>query len=349
MSVVFEFLGVDLGPRVVSWGQLEEIKEVLLAKSQLFVGEIEVVVANPDRVLSEDFQFSLIKGVPWYNEIATITENGDTLFTGLVKNINNDEGGSTATIVMENIFSKPSEQNLILSGTGVNPGVALLNFLITAGLDAFIDKDSFITAGGQAKAAGATIDFAFTTDKDTSVLDAIDQVSDLASISVIASKGIFRAQAFKAFQGGQSELREPLAPATVRDFLGMSRDQENFVNKVVMNFGASLVLERSDQASIVFNKVTRPVTLSFTDSDDITVPNEPSARFFSDQRLLRSSTRRELLGLINGPEHPNMKVGDRHPITSPYHGLISAAFEIIETHRTIGSDQIEGVAASLEV
>ncbi len=349
MAVVFEFLGVDLAPRVVSWGQLEEIKEVLLAKSQLFVGEVEVVVSNTDKALSENFAFSMIKGVPWYNEIATITENGETLFTGLVKNINNDEGAATATIVMENIFSKPSEQTLVLSGTGVNPGVALLSFLTDAGLDAFVNKDSFITAGGQAKAAGATIDFAFTTDKDTSVMDAIDQVSDLASISVIASKGIFRAQAFKVFQGGQSELREPLAPATIRDFMGMSRDQENFVNKVVMNFGASLVLERTDEKSKVFNKVTRPVTLNFTDDDDITVPDEPSARFFSDQRLARSSKRRELLGLIAGPEHPKMKVGDRHPITSPFHGLVSAAFEIIETHRKIGADDIEGVGASLEV
>jgi len=348
MSVTFEFLGVDFASRVTSWGQVEEIKEVLLAKSQLFVGEVEVTLENSDRALSEDYEFSVLKGVPWYNEIATITENGETLFIGLVKNISNDEPSSTTTIFLENIFSKPSEQSLILTGSGVNPGVALLNFLTEAGLKEFIDTDSFLAAGSQARAAGATIDYVFDTEIDVSVLSAINSVSDLASISVIASKGKFRAQAFKAFQGNQSELREPLAPATVRDFTELSRDQENFINKVVMNYGSGLVLERSDPASQKFNKVVRPVTLSFTDAESIIVPDEQSALFFSDQKLLRSSVRRELLGLILGPEHPDLKVGDRHPITSPYHGLVSAPFEIIETHRTIGSDAIEAVAASLE-
>lgn len=344
----FTFLGQDLTSRVLNWGQLEQVKEVLLAESQMFTGETSITLDNADRALSGEHEFSMIKGVNWYNNIATIEENGVEIFLGFVKDIQFNKPSWSVTFVLENIFSRPTESVVVGSATNVNPASAMEKIFTDAGLGDRIDSASFANAGAQARAAGAVISFNFLETDGVSVLAAINTISNLSSISVIAEGTKLVAQAFRKYQGDLSELREPILASGVIEEQRVAHDTERFANRIIIEFGTALQVIAEDVDSQRENDIIRPITLNAQTSEKISVEDEASAQFFADQFLARAKDRVDMFELKLAPEHQNVEVGNRYPITLDAYGYVQAPFEIIESRRGINRDLTDVLAVSLQ-
>lgn len=348
MSATFEFLGLDLSSRVVEWGEIEQIKEVFLAEPQIFTGQVSISVDNSDNAFSEFNSQSVVKGVKWYNEVATITEDGVVLFQGFIKNIKVSKQARIATFDIENIFSKPSEIFFVGSATGVNPADALKSVLAYAGLDDYIDDVSFSNAGALARLNGATINYSYVDTDNTTILSVINEISKLTSITIVITDGKFRAQSYQAYQGDSSQLKNTIDNSAILKVNGFYYDVDRFSNQVTIKYGAASSYQASDAKSIHDNKVTRNAVFNTTTSERLSVPDLASATFFAERFLLRNKNRVNICELQLGEENKKTQPGDRHPLTIPFYGLNESPYEVIQTKRTINSDSVDIVAFSLE-
>ncbi len=348
MAAQLTFLDQDLTDFVINWGSIEQVKEILLAEAQLFVSEVSLTLANSKNEFSPDFQFSIIKGVEWYNQTATIAEDGKDIFKGLVKDITYDKQDRTVSLVLENVFSKPAESFVTSSASNINPASAMEAILVAAGLEDDIDSASFATAGSEARAAGAVMSYSFAESDGVSVMTAINNISKLSSISVFTDGVKFIARNFKTYQGNESGLKEPLAPATIVEFDKAVSDKDIFANRVIFGFSTSSEFVVEDAASIRKNRITRPISLDFTDSQNISIADAASAEFFAVKYLSKSKDRVTIITFVLDRKHKNVTIGDRYPVTEVDAGFLSAPYEVIEARRRINEDDTTVMATSLE-
>lgn len=341
----FKASDVELGSYVTDWAEIEEIKEVLLAKATLFVGELSLTTSNNLAQFSPEKSGSLFYGRALYNIPVSIAFDGVTAFSGYLKDIVPDHRNRTAKFVMHNVLTIPADSIVPpMTVSSVNPGSAILNLIKSVGLEGLADVPSILAAGGPALAAGATIDLNIEDGSSVSLLSILQQISDLCSISVFVRRGLIRARAFRPYQGHGAGLRQLIDATSAREFKERVSAYDNFNNKVTVAYAAGLSFSVSDPVSIAATKVTREYPFSTVSGTLVAVPDLTSAKFFASQALQRMCPSPTVITLEAGEEFLDADVGDRFPVTAENWGYVRAPFEAIEVHRS--AEQL-GVQMSL--
>jgi hypothetical protein len=349
MSRSFKLFDLELAPYVVDWGEIEEIKEVLLSESQLFVGEHQIVLNNQDSRFSPANPASPFYGRNIQNVVGLLDSNENALFKGFVKDLQLDYHEGTCTVVMENAFTQPTDALLVhTDASPVNPVSVMVAILQSAGVGAYLDLGSFSAAAGPSLAAGAVVTTLFSSGSNVSVLSAIQALGQLASVSVFVSDGIIRARAFTPYSGDNSGLRFPIDASTVRNFSQANKAYDNFRNSVTVQYGgSSLFVSLKNNMAIRKQGIERSFQFSTANGNQVAVPDANSALFFATTFLQRAAPLRDVITLDGGPELQSVNIGDRHPITAPRWGWNGAPFEVIETHQHINENGVSLTLASL--
>ncbi len=344
----FQVSGVELAAYVTNWAPIEEIKEVLLARTTLFTGELSITTSNVGGRFSPEKIGSLLYGRQFLNIPCSVGADGETVFNGFLKDVQCDHAARTATFIMQNILSKPADSILpAVTLTAVNPGAAMLSLIELVGLTSLVDVNSFIVAGGPALAAGASISVLIDNGSNVSLLNMLQQISDLASIAVFVHNGILRAQAVTTYQGSEANLRQLISDSTTRNFKQRKTAYSNFNNSVTVLYGASSKYTITDPVSIGLTGIERNIPYSTQNGSQISVPDLVSAQFLAGQVLQRSSPAPVVISLDVGKNMLGMKIGDRFPVTADNWGFNRKAFELIETHASLLEEGSELVLRSL--
>lgn len=344
----FVVSGVELAAYVVNWAPIEEIKEVLLARTTLFTGELSITTSNLGGRFSPEKSGSLLFGRKILNIACSVSVDGQTVFNGFLKDVQCDHKARTATFVMQNILSKPADSILpAVTLTEVNPGAAMVTLIDLVGMVGMIDVNSFIVAGGPALSEDATISVTIEDGANVSLLNMLQQIADLCSIAVFVHNGILRAQAVATYQGSEANLRQLISSATARDFKVRSSAYSNFNNSVTVLYGVSSSYTVTDPVSIGLTGIERNVPFSTQNGAQLSVPDLASAKFFAGQVLQRSSAVPTVISINMGKSFMGVKIGDRFPITVADWGFNRKAFELIETHASMVEEGSELVLRSL--
>lgn len=338
MAAALTVMGVDVSSYVTEWGEVEDVKEILLVRSQLFTGEHSITLSNVDGRFSPFRAGSLFYGKAYFQSTVTLTENGDPLFTGLLKSVSLDGNAKTCTLKVENYFTVLAATLTDLVAPSVNPVIAALSIIEAVGLSEFVDRNSFIAAASGMD--GMTVNVDFST-SNTTALAAIQNLADLASVAVYIRGGIIQARPFQPYQGGSAGLRFPISASLVVEMGALTDEPDSLKNVVTFTYGASGELTLRDDASIRrYQGFENEIRLSYATGDPIEIADAATASFFASRYLARSSTLPRTLDVVGGDELRSVRIGDRHPVTDDHYGLSSEPFEVIETHRQIQAKTI---------
>ena len=113
----YKVMGQELAPFVTDWGQVEEIKEVNLAVSTLFMGTHDITLANDTGQFSPMKAKGLFNGRSMQLKQADLSLDGTNLFSGLIRNVSPDSASRTVKISAENVFTRPANSAIVLSAT----------------------------------------------------------------------------------------------------------------------------------------------------------------------------------------------------------------------------------------
>jgi hypothetical protein len=346
LTRVARFMGQDVTNLVTSWGNIEQIKDVLLVNATFMTGEHSIELLNRRGAFSPGAGSSLTAGVNWYNQLLEILVDGRTVYQGYVKNITTNNTLTSAKIVSENIFKQPSETTIALSGIGQNPADVMLAIALMGADPSLVDMQSFQQAGGPARAAGATIDYNFPSGSNVTVLSALQQIGALASISCFVLNNRITARAFKPYQGGGSDLQFTLQDSFVREWGDFGFDVSSFNNRVTVGFTGPGSITLNDLESQKINNIVRG--FAFPSTGSVVSSNLTSARFFGTLYLQRASLRRGVLPVAGGREFKDVSIGDRFPVTNPRLGLVNFPMEAIEVHGDLDHEEFELHLAQLQ-
>ena len=355
-------MGLELAPLTVDWGQLEEVKDMLLATTQLFCAEHTLVVSNVDGRFSPNNPASIFYGRNLQLLPVTLALNGIIVYQGFIRSITVNHTARTASIVTQNAFTVAANYFVNLTTSG-NPAAIVQEILEQAGLGPFLDPVSFTAAQGGFAVAGATIGVAYVTTgavntqagiSGTTALAAIQAICSLCGLSCYVNAGLVRLKAFAPYQGNFSGVKWRITPPQSYEFGSLEFAFSNLSNSVNIGYGASSNYYASNQASIDANNrvpggKTAEVNTQFdcVAGNTLSVPNLISAQYFAAQFLARAATLRQQGSLTAGPELSTAQIGDRCTIQAPNWGPAPIPFEIIETHRKVQSQSTELVVATI--
>lgn len=336
-------MGVDVSAYVTDWGEIEDIKEVLLAKTQLFSGEHSIKLSNPNGEFSPFKSGSLFYGKQYFQSEVTIEEDGELVFDGLLKSVEVSKSGRDTRLLLENYLSIPTSRLTELSALDSNPTLAALGILQGAGLRDRVNEASFLSAS--AKTAGATIDinFAGTT---TTVLSAVQDLCELASVALYVRNGVITAKAVEPYQGNNSSLRFPINTSNTVMVEKVEEAFENVKNVVVVTYSGGSATY-TDPSSITFCRGQRLEASLNYGSGSIVIGNAASAAIYGAAFLERAAVLRRKISVTGSDDLRMVRVGDRHPITDSYFGFDNEPAEVIETRRSIQTKTINLVFATL--
>jgi len=346
LSRVARFMDVDVTALVSSWGNIEQIKDILLVNATFMAGEHSLELYNRDGAFSPGAGGSLTAGLNWYNQKLQVLVEGRMVYEGFVKNITTNNTRTLARIVSENIFKQPSETTIALSGTAQNPADVMLAIALLGADASLIDIPSFQVAGGAARAAGATIDYNFPVGSNVTVLSALQQIGALASISCFVLNNRITARPFQPYLGGGSDLRFPIQDAIVREWGDFGFDYSSFNNQVTVGFPGPGTITLDNRESQKVNNIVRG--FAFPGTGNVVSSNVGSARFFGNLYLSRASLRRGVLSVAGGREFKDVAIGDRFPVTNPRLGLVDFPMEAIEVHANLDNEEFELNLAQLQ-
>lgn len=340
-------MGQDVSSYVTEWGEVEDIKEVLLVRSQLFTGEHTVVLSNHDGRFSPFRAGSLLYGKAYFQSKVELTEDGETLFYGLLKQVQLSNNNRTASLKVENVFTILTTSLASLVQSGVSPMTACLSMIEEAGLGEYVDRNSFVSAAAGATAAGATVDVDFS-DSNRTVLAAVQDLAELAGVAVYVRGATIYARPFQPYQGSSAGLRFPIQADNTVEIGSLEQAADNLKNVVTVDYSASSSITLTDEQSIRrYQGYRSEVRLSYNTGSEIAIANSVSATYFGNKYLERASTLRCTLEVVGADTLRSVRIGDRHPVTDDHYGLSSEPFEVIETHRAIREKTISLTLASL--
>ena len=352
----FTICGQEVGQDVVDWGETEEVKDVLLAKSQMFVSSHTLELANEDNKYTELDPKSLFYGRNISMTPVQLTVDGQLLYAGLARSPTVNHDRRTVSLVSENFFTRAAGSYASLTTTG-NPAAIIQTLLVQAGLQKYIDYASFTAAQGGSAAAGATISVAFVTTgavnsasgvTGTTDMAAIQAISDLCSLSCFVQGGLIRLQAWQPYQGNLSQVKWQITPANVYDYSTLEYAYDALVNSVNMGYGTSGNYYYVNPLSVKENGgLETNNQFATVAGNTVSVPNLASAVYFGQLYVRRVSTIRRQGSLVCSAELTAAKIGDRCTALAPNWGQKPIAFEIIETHSRVKSDSVELVVASI--
>ncbi len=342
----YQVFDLELAPYVTDWGQVEEVKDVLLAQAQLFTSQHTLVLANADGRFSPYINKGLFNGRNTQLASCNLSVDGIPLFNGFIRSIEPDQGSRTVNIVSENAFTVPANSTIELTTSG-NPASVIQTILENVGLGPYIDLNSFAAAGSGASAAGATISVNYVAGSGTTALAAIQSISALCSLSCFVQAGLIRLTAFQPYQGDLAGIKYQVTSAIAYDFKNLTDAYTNLSNSVTILYGSSSTLNLSNAASIKANGINTNTQFQAQTSTVLAMPDLASATYFGNLFLDRASTLRKVGHFTAGPEMVGAHIGDRITVLAPNWGTSAIAFEIIETHLTVASNSVEIVCATI--
>lgn len=346
--------GQDVSSLVDSWGNLEDIKTVLLADATPMVAEHDVVIRNRSGFLSMSGPGSMVGGTYWYGKDLRILIDGVLQYQGVILDIQPDATTGRATVKTGNALRRAADNLYSGSGTAQNPADAILAIARTAFTSDQLDLNSFFAAGGPARRAGATVTYAWTTADSVTVLGAMQAIAAISGYSLFTIAGQLTLRPFIPYQSNSAGLRFPLQDLLVRQWSPLTHDYENFNNQVNVGYPTNQVVTLDDVPSQLANagglapstgstsaaKRKRPYTLC-SDGDKAKAADAVSARFFGSSYLQRAAFRRGVLRIAGGEQLGQCQLGDRHPVTQSSLGLFSVPFEVIQVNRMLDGRETE--------
>lgn len=341
-----EVLDQDITAFIVSYGKIEDVKSALFSTGQLFMAEYAFTVDNTKKVFSPGAPGSLLNG-GWYNGPVKIYRNEALVFDGFLKKVVPDPLAKTCILTATNVLGLASDSEVVIEGSGLNPAVAAYQALVLAGLEAYLDENSFLAAQGGFSDAGATITLNYGDGHGDSGLSIANDIADLCSLALVTRGTKIYCQAFKAYPGNGSGLGPTVEGKYVRHFGELEFDDSGYANTVTVTYGASLKLTVENQIKVRSDGLTRSLALIAATGDDIAISDYASALYIGQQALARVGYVRKIISVLLGPEFESIVVGDRHPITEPQTGLAEEPFEATEVRKLETTDDIETVFVSL--
>lgn len=357
----YQLLGLELAPFVQNWGQIEEVKEILMAQAQLFTAQHTLKVSNADNRFTPGNPASPLYGRNLQLLPVTLSVGSSNLYSGLLRSVTLDHASRVASILTENAFTVAANYFVNLTTSG-NPASIIESILNQAGLQPYVDPISFASAQAGFLANGATIGINYVTSgaisssngiSGTTALSAIQAISSMCSLSCYVQGGLIRLQAYRPYQKNLSTVKWQITPEYVYDFSTLEYAYQSLSNSVNVGYGASSNLYVRNYASILANNVvpggrTSEVNtqLDGTAGNAVTVPNLASAQYFADQFLARASVLHRQGSLTCGRELVAAQIGDRCSILAPNWGNAPIVAEIIETHYSIASESVELVVVT---
>ncbi len=337
----YKIFGMELAPYVTDWGQTEQVKEVLLAQSQLFMGEHTAILANQGGLFTPLKSKSLFFGRNTQQVRADLRVDGVNIFSGFIKGIDPDSGNRTVKITAQNVFTIPAASIVVLTMSNVNPAAVIKAILVQAGLIEFIDPISFASAGAGASIAGAKISVNYASGSSTTALGAIQAISSLCSLSCYVQNGLIRLKAWRPYQGSNEGIKYNITPVLTRSFGELKDCPQNLINSVTMTYGANLTYSQTDSVSVKLNGINSSQSFAVATGADLVVPDLVSAKYFIQLFLDRSSTLKRQGNLTCGPELLGGHIGDRITVAAPAWSTDPIAMEIIEAHQAVGGNEVE--------
>lgn len=326
-------MGQQLAQYVVDWASIEQVKEVLLAESTLFTGELSLELSNANGQFSPEKKGSLLYGRALYNLLCELTFDGDTVFQGYLRDVPCDKANRTATFVMQNVLGKPAETILPpLTLSGVSPGAAIVEAIYACGLQQYVNVGSIMAASSGAIAAGATVGVNIAAGSNTSLLAFLQQLENISSISLFTKNGLITGKVFKPYPGNGASLKQPIGPAQMRDFTRREGAWQAYNNQVTMTWGSEQVWVSQDQADVGQTHNVRNYPLDVQSGSVVSVENQASAAYFSQLIVQRCSPMPVTFTCTAGKPFLDVQVGDRFPVTELTNwGFNKKAFELIES------------------
>ncbi len=337
---------LELAAYVTDWGQVEEVKDVLLAQSQLFTAQHTLTLANADNRFSPKNEQSPFYGRHLQLAEATLSINGPPLYQGFVRSIEPDHASRTVKILTQNSFTVPANANLVLTTSG-NPAAVIQSIFETVGLGSKLDLPSFASAGGGASAASATISINYIAGSNTTALAAVQAICSLCSFSCFVQSGLIRLRAWQPYQGNLSGIKYQITSTQVYDFSALSDAYTNLSNSVTVNYSTASTVTLQNTQSIHDNGITVNTQFNAITTQALSVPDLASANYFGQLFLDRASTLRQQGSFTAGPALQDLHIGDRITVAAPNWGTDPIAFEVIETHLTIETNSMEVVCATI--
>lgn len=341
-----ELLDQDITAYVVSYGKIEDVKSALFSTGQLFISEYSFTVDNTRKIFSPGAAGSLLNA-GYYNGPVKVYRNAKLVFEGFLKRVVPDPIAKTCILTATNVLGLASDSEVVLEGSGVNPAVAAYQALVLAGLEAYLDKNSFLAAQGGFSEAGATITLNYGNDSGSSGLAIANDIADLCSLALVTRGTKIYCQAFKAYPGNSSGLGPTIEGSLVRQFGELEFDDSGYANTVTVTYGANLNISVENKVSLRADGLKRSLSLVANADADIEIEDYASALYLAQQALARVGYVRKVMKVLLGPEFESISVGDRHPITEPETGLNEEPFEAVETRKLETTDDTEVVFVSL--
>ncbi len=340
MAIRAVLLGVDISPFVTSWGRLEQIKDILLTQATFLTTEMTIQLSNINGFLNPKGAGSLVAGLDHYNGSIEIFKDEKSVYQGLVQDILPNTTTKTVSIVSENVLRKAAETDVNAQATAANPALAMLDFARLAIPESAILASTFEQAASGSAEAGATINYDFKEGDNITIMQAIQLVSDISSISVFVKDNKVIARPFIPFQGNEAGLKFEINDAIAREWGPLSYDNSSFNNRVSVGFPTDQFFTLTDEESVRRNGGD-PRKFEFPADEKVVATNLTSAQFFARIYLRRAAKRRRKLTLAGGRELNGSVIGDRFPVTVPDLGLNRFPMEAIEVNQTLDSDEIE--------
>ena len=351
----YQVFGLELASFVLDWGQVEEVKSILLAQSQMFTAEHTLVLSNADNRFTPSNTASVFYGRNLQLVPVTLAVDGLILYRGFIRTVTLNHASRTASIVTQNAFTIPANYFVNLTTTG-NPAAVIQTILTQAGLGSYIDPISFAGAAGGFSSAGATVSVAYVTTgavssasgiSGTTALSAIQDISALCSLSCYVQGGLIRLYAYNAYQGSNSGVKYQVTGAQAYDFSTLEYAYQNLSNSVNVGYSTSSNYYQANTASITANGIETNTQFDGTTGNTLAVPNLNSAIYYAQQFLSRASTIRRQGSFTAGVELVQAHIGDRITVAAPNWGTSPIVFEIIETHLKLVSNSVEIVCATV--
>lgn len=332
--------GYDISQYVTSWGNLEQVRELMLATPQVFTSEVSLSVYNFNNFLSPAGQ-SLMKGLTWFNTILELKVYGYTLFKGLLIDLPVKLDDYTVEIKARSFMNVLATRNF--SGTGTsNPGdllFAIVNSAIpqtnstvdnATDYSKYVDYNSLLLAGADTREAGATIKYEFSGN-DT-CLSAIQKISELCSIEVYLYGFQIVARPFRAIDPNIN-VKAELLNDFVQEWQSLESNFLSFYNRVTVGYPTSNTLTLNDYDSQRTNK--NIIDYAFDETAAVAAADYASAEFFGNLFLSRNSKRRAKLNVLGKSDYYQLTTGDRLSVTQPQLGYVQKPFEIVEVHHDL--------------
>ena len=332
------FAGIDISKYVNSWASVEQVKDVLLVRATFMTSEMNLECYSGTGLAL------MLKGMNWYNAPLLIYVDSVLVYEGLTRNININDTERTATFITENVLKGPAESLIAYTGTGLNPASAMLSIARQVVAVQYIDTNSFALAGGPSSQAGATVNVAFAQGGNTTALQALQQIGDLASIAVYVVGNRIVAKPFRAYRGNLAGLRFTIRDGNIREWGTAGYDASSFNNRVSVGYGSQYV-SLDDVRSQRKNKVIRDI--QFPNTGPVVASNRQSAAFYGSLYLKRAAMRKRLIPVAGGVELKMVAIGDQHPVTNARQGLTQYPVEVIEVHRNLDTSETELLLATL--